>query len=80
MPILIRSLENANGDPYATPIIEEALRLLSGIDLPEGSTPQEWRRQWAEHKETHRSSDSWHLVQRTQTARLFGPLNCGTVR
>ncbi len=58
VPILIRSLENANGDPYATPMIEEALRLLSGIDLPEGSTPQEWRRQWAEHKETHRSSDS----------------------
>jgi hypothetical protein len=48
VPVLIQTLEKVDGDAYATPIIEQALKKLSGIDLPEGSRPDEWRRQWEE--------------------------------
>lgn len=46
VPVLIESYAHAVGDSYAEPIIEKALRELSGIDLPQGSTPQEWSKHW----------------------------------
>lgn len=46
VPFLIEILESTQLENRVVAQIEEALRALSGLELPEGTTPETWRHEW----------------------------------